>query len=350
MRELAARAVIGAIERGLLSDDIVRRLIRRLLKQRVDIFSQDSPSDVERVVADFVAMQSSSPVAESTDIANDQHYEVPAEFFLKMLGPRLKYSCCEWSQSTTLSEAENEALSTVCERAEVADGMHLLELGCGWGSLTLWLAEKYPEARMTAVSNSNSQREFIIRRAEEMGVASRLNVVTCDMNSFQTENNQFDRVLSIEMFEHMRNYSVLLERASNWLKPEGKLFVHIFCHQTHPYVFETEGALNWMGRHFFSGGIMPSWNLFYSHCQHLAVEDKWKVCGKQYSQTLDAWLQQMDENHDRIMEIFSNTYGQQNATRWFMRWRVFLMACSELFGYSGGDEWHVAHYRLSRSH
>ncbi len=346
MRELIARRVIRLIEHGFVPDAVTRRMIYGLCDHRVRQFSRVSDAEVEKMKAEFVAMQSASPIAESTELANEQHYEVPAEFFVKILGPRLKYSCCSWQNGVTdLADAEYQSLQLTCQRAGLADGMRVLELGCGWGSLTLWIAEHFPNVRITAVSNSNSQRNFIRRRAGELGFDDRVSVLTCDMNEFQT-SEKFDRVISIEMFEHMRNYQLLLERIASWLETDGRLFVHIFCHRNQPYVYETEGELNWMGRHFFSGGIMPSEDLLAMHGRNLSIERQWRVSGIDYGRTLDAWLERLDCNRDDVLNLFRDTYGDSNAYRWMMRWRVFLMACSELFRYGGGTEWFVSHYLM----
>jgi cyclopropane-fatty-acyl-phospholipid synthase len=321
-------------ERRWLPDWLIRRGIRRLLAQRA--------AAAQASIDDFVRKLETSPIADQTPAANRQHYEVPAEFFRGFLGPRMKYSSGLWpTPTTTLAESEDAMLRLSCERAEIVDGMDLLELGCGWGSLSLWLATQYPKSRILAVSNSQSQRAYIETTARSRGFTN-LEVRTCDMNDFDP-GRRFDRVLSVEMFEHMRNYAVLLRRIAGWLKPDGKLFVHIFCHQRAAYTFDDDesGDENWMGRHFFSGGIMPSEDLLGRFQADLRLERTWQVDGTHYARTLDAWLANLDRLGDQALATPSNC---EDPRRMLQRWRMFLMACAELFGYRGGGEWYVAHY------
>jgi cyclopropane-fatty-acyl-phospholipid synthase len=283
-----------------------------------------------------------SPIALETDTANDQHYELPPAFFEIALGRHLKYSGCYWPEGIeSLDAAEAAALEQTCERAGIRDGMRVLDLGCGWGSLSLWIAEKFPECRITSVSNSAPQGDFIRERARERGLRN-IDVLTADMNTFQIAQT-FDRIVSVEMFEHMRNYSALLERVASWLEPDGKLFVHIFCHREHPYFFEDLGTGDWMARHFFTGGLMPSERLMEEFSGALALEERWRVNGRHYEKTALAWLGNMDRNRGRILVIFAETYGKADAERWFQRWRMFFLACAELFGYGDGEEWFVSH-------
>jgi cyclopropane-fatty-acyl-phospholipid synthase len=287
------------------------------------------------------------PIALVPDLVNTQHYEVPAAFFEQVLGPHRKYSACWWGEGTSsLQHAEANALEITCERASLEDGQDILELGCGWGSLSLWMAERYPRARITAVSNSGSQRAFIEARAEEAGLTN-LRVITTDMNELATEQ-RFDRVVSVEMFEHMRNWRLLFERVHDWLRPGGRLFMHIFCHRSTPYFFEDRGPTDWMSRHFFSGGLMPSDALPLRLQDELKLRQRWRWHGRHYERTLNAWLANMDVRRAAILPILAETYGRQDAELWWQRWRVFFMACAELFGYGKGQQWWVSHYLFER--
>jgi cyclopropane-fatty-acyl-phospholipid synthase len=335
-------------ERRLLPDAVVRRGMRRLMRQRlheqrlVERRSDRSSADA------FAAAMRQAPVAVATDDANRQHYELPAEFFATVLGPYLKYSSCFWREETRdLADAEEEMLELTCERAGVDDGMDILDMGCGWGSLSLWIAQHYPDCRVLAVSNSRSQARFIRERCAEIGI-DRVEVVTADMNDFDTRR-RFDRVLSVEMFEHMRSWPRLFERIAGWLEPDGAFFQHVFCHRRYPYLYEDRGAGDWMARHFFTGGIMPSVDLPRRFPDHLEVVEQWRVNGVHYSRTLEAWLEAMDGNRQRLMPVFRATY-RNGAERWFARWRMFFMACSELFRFNGGDEWFVAHTLMRPRH
>jgi cyclopropane-fatty-acyl-phospholipid synthase len=339
---------IELMERGWVPDGLVRRGIRGLLRERLQEEAPAEGESREARLGRFISVLKDSPIALHTDAANDQHYEIPAAFYQYALGARRKYSGALWEEGTeTLDAAEDAMLELYGERAELADGQDILELGCGWGSLTLWMAERYPGSRITAVSNSASQRAYI----ESLATTRRLSnvrVITEDMNAFEAPGT-YDRVVSIEMFEHMRNYRELLRRVSTWLKDDGKLFVHIFSHRDLAYPFETDGAKNWMGRYFFTGGIMPSHDLLMRFNDHLTVEADWVVNGKHYRDTAEAWLQNLDANRERVMPILEEVYGRRDAARWYRRWRVFFMACAELFGYRDGREWGVSHYRFVKT-
>ena len=334
-------------ERGLLPDALVRLGIRRLCAQRLrEEHAHDSVAAWLRFRAHLDALRE-SPVALHTDAANAQHYELPPRFFELCLGKRLKYSSCYFPRGNeTLEQAEEAMLALYAERAQLADGQDVLELGCGWGSLTLWMAQHFPQSRITAVSNSRPQREFIERRCLESGFEN-VRVITQDVNRLQLERAHFDRVVSIEMFEHMRNYDTLLGRIASWLKPGGKLFVHIFCHRELMYPFETHGDDNWMGRYFFTGGLMPSADTLLWFQRDLAIEQQWRLSGTHYQKTANAWLVNQDANRARVLDVLGVAYGAQ-APIWNQRWRMFWMACAELFGYRGGNEWLVSHYRFSR--
>ena len=335
---------IEIAERGWVPDWLVRVGIRRLLARRLNERRSADPSMDRQQATELVDELRQSPLALNTDDANEQHYEVPAEFFELVLGPRLKYSCCHFSQpSMGLANAEEEMLRLTCERAQIEDGMDILELGCGWGSLTLWMAEQFPNSNVTAVSNSNGQRQLIQQRCRQKGIEN-VRIITADMRDFTTDE-RFDRVVSIEMFEHMRNYELLMKRISSWLTPEGKLFVHIFCHREMSYLFETEGASNWMGRHFFTGGIMPSEDLLLNFQDDVSIEDRWIVNGIHYAHTCEAWLDRLDEYRSEVNEVFENLVGKKREARIAVqRWRMFFMACAELFKYNEGKEWYVAHH------
>ncbi len=338
-------STIALAEAALIPDPLLRLGIRRLLARRLRELQRAAATRGPSFVADFAAQLRTSPLAVSTDAANAQHYEVPPEFFVHALGPRLKYSACLFpAEQTELDEAEEAMLRLTCERAQIDEAESVLELGCGWGSLTLWLAEQYPGLKVTAVSNSRRQREFIESAAAQRGLGN-VRVITADMREFELAET-FDRVVSVEMFEHMRNYELLLARVAGWLKPEGRAFVHIFCHRDTPYLFETDGAANWMGRHFFTGGMMPSVDLLAEFDRDLRIEEQWRVGGHHYWRTCEAWLANVDSNREAILARFREDLSPREARRNLQRWRMFFMACGELFRYRGGEEWFVAHYRL----
>jgi cyclopropane-fatty-acyl-phospholipid synthase len=347
MSNIAAKAV-GWTETGLVPDSVVRAGIRRLLEsKRREIHS----GDVEYAAAEtnrFVAMMDASPIALVPDKANEQHYEVPAEFFAEVMGEHLKYSCCYWGRDVgDLAEAEARALEITVERAGIEDGMKVLDLGCGWGSLSLWIAEHFPNASVTSVSNSRSQRDFVAARAREREIAN-IEVIACDMNDFSTDA-RFDRVVSVEMFEHMRNYRELFRRIGDWLEPDGRFFLHIFCHRTTPYEYIDKGPTDWMSRHFFSGGIMPSADLPLRFPEHLRIERRWHWNGTHYTRTCNAWLAKMDARQEQIMPVLIDCYGAGAARLWWQRWRIFFMACAELFSWDEGSEWFVGHYLLRKA-
>lgn len=333
---------IKLAERCLLPDGLIRVGIRQLLSQRLNSVRHSKKTD-----EDWIAELSAKPLAEKTDAANEQHYEIPANYFQTVLGKHLKYSCGYWPEGVSSLDASEEAmLQLSCERAELRAGQSILELGCGWGSLSLWMAKHFPESRITSVSNSSSQRRYIEAQARERGIDN-LEVITCDINDFAPEG-QFDRVVSVEMFEHVRNHRKLFGQIQSWLKPGGQCFVHIFSHQNDTYLFEAQGSKDWMSRHFFSGGIMPSSKLLISAAKGtLDCEEKWHVNGNHYSKTLEAWLQKQDIHRESVMRTFRECYGD-DAKLWFQRWRIFYMACSELFAYNRGREWPVMHYRFRK--
>ncbi|MDR3418568.1 MAG: cyclopropane-fatty-acyl-phospholipid synthase [Nevskia sp.] len=340
--------VIDLCERGYIPDVLARAGMRSLMKRRlVDEANRDGEVRSQRFNT-FLDELRASPIAVETGAANAQHYEVPAEFFHLHLGPRLKYSCCLYpTGSETLAQAEEAMLALYAERAGLVDGMRILDLGCGWGSLSLWLAQKYPRSRVVGLSNSQGQREFIQKRAAERGLGN-LTILTGNIVDFEFpaggEAAGFDRVISIEMFEHMKNYGLLLAKIARWLKPDGRLFVHIFAHKLLAYHFEVLGQADWMTRYFFTGGTMPSENLLLNFQDDLRLQRQWWVDGRHYEKTANHWLAGMDAARPAIMEVFRAGYGAGEAAVWLQRWRMFYMAVAELFGYAGGNEWGVAHY------
>ncbi len=338
--------LIELCERGLIPDALVRLGIRRLCAQRLhEERADDAVAASERFRRRLDELRQ-SPVAIETDAANRQHYEVPARFFELCLGKRLKYSSCLYPRGDeTLDQAEDAMLQLYADRAELADGQRILELGCGWGSLTLWMAERYPNARITGVSNSHGQREHILAQAAQRGLRN-VEIVTCDVNRLEL-TQRFDRVVSIEMFEHLRNYATLLGRIANWMHDDATLFVHIFCHRELMYPFETDGDDNWMGRHFFTGGLMPAADTLLHFQQHLVLQQQWRLSGTHYEKTANHWLANQDANRDAVLRVLQPVYGH-GAARWHQRWRMFWMACAELFGYDGGNQWLVAHYRFAK--
>ncbi|MGB3049583.1 MAG: cyclopropane-fatty-acyl-phospholipid synthase family protein [Polyangiales bacterium] len=331
------------IERGLVPDPLLRFGIRRICQRRLWERRHAGHDALRR----HVETLRQSPVAAQPEAANEQHYEVPPGFFEAVLGPRLKYSCCTWNQGArSLADAENAALAQVQERAQLDDGQRILELGCGWGSLTLWMAESLPHSRITAVSNSHGQREFIERRARKRSLHN-VRVITADVNTLCLEGS-FDRVVSIEMFEHMRNWEALLSRIAGWLCDDGKLFVHIFAHHRYAYLYEDEGPSDWMARHFFTGGQMPSEDLLLEFQKDLVVNERWRLGGEHYAKTSNAWLANLDRHRDEAITALRTVTDDDEARSAFHRWRIFFMACAELFAYRDGCEWGVSHYLLRK--
>ena len=339
----AIRMIDSLLEKNLLPDWLLRRGIRRLLAQRI----RDESAHYNREA--YVADLKRRPLAEQTAAANEQHYEVPTRFYELCLGRRLKYSGCLYPTGReSLDQAEETMLALYAERAQLADGQTILELGCGWGSLCLYNAEKFPRARITAISNSSTQKEHIDGEAKRRGLTN-LTIVTCDINAFDTAPGQFDRVVSVEMFEHLKNYQLLFRNIARWLKPGGMLFTHIFTHHRLSYHFVPRDSTDWMSRYFFTGGQIPAHDLLPQFQDDLKLVSDWKVNGTHYQRTAEHWLQNMDAHRTEIMPLFAATYGTAHATKWWSYWRVFYLSCAELWGYRDGEEWLVSHYLFRKS-
>jgi len=341
------KKLIKLAEKGLLPDPLIRLGIKRLCGQRLsDTHTLDADA-LEKSHQQWIDLLVKSPIAIVPEKANEQHYEVPPKFFELILGASLKYSCGFWPKGiSSLDDSESEMLRLTCKRAELGDGQDILELGCGWGSLTFYMAQNFPNSKITAVSNSNDQTKFIEKKCRKLRL-NNIETINADMNNFAIDK-EFDRVVSIEMFEHMRNYDELLKRISSWLNEKGKLFVHIFSHKEVSYPFEDKSNSDWMAREFFSGGQMPSHKLLMSFPGRMRVEASWRVDGTHYAKTSRAWLEKMDNNKMAVVEVFSSTYGEKSANTWFQRWRIFFMSCEVLFGYNRGSEWGVSHYLFEK--
>ncbi len=335
-------------EQGFVPDVVIRRGIRFLTKQRLKEIHANDVEKMDELTQQFIEHMMNAPIALVPEKANEQHYEVPADFYQLSLGPNLKYSSAYWPENvTTLADAETAALQETCLHADLKEGQEILELGCGWGSLTLWMAKHYPHSNITAVSNSNSQREHIENHAKALGLEN-ISIITCDMNDFDIDKERFDRVVSVEMFEHMRNWPELYKRVASWLKPGGKFFKHIFVHHSAVYAFEDNGPSDWMSRHFFSGGIMPSDDLPLTFQDDLKFKRRWRWDGTHYEKTANAWLERMDNAEAELFPLFNKIYGENDSKKWWSRWRLFFMACAELFGYENGQQWWVSHYLFEK--
>ncbi|WP_159467517.1 cyclopropane-fatty-acyl-phospholipid synthase family protein [Dyadobacter sp. 3J3] len=331
-----------------IPDFLLRLGIRKYLKQRLDDENQGSAEYQKLYLLNFVEKLKTFPIAVNTADANEQHYEVPTPFYQYCLGKNLKYSCGFWKDGVTdINTSENDMLEITCERAELAIGQKVLELGCGWGSLSLFMSAKYPESSFTVVSNSRTQKEYIDQQAIERNIKN-LKVITADMNAFEI-NEKFDRIVSVEMFEHMRNYQLLMKKVASFLKDDGKLFVHIFTHKEYAYLFDVKDETDWMSKYFFSGGVMPSNDLLLYFNENMQIEQQWLVNGTHYAKTSKAWLDNMDAHKAEIMPLFEATYGKDKAVKWWVYWRIFYISCAELWNFNHGNEWMVSHYLFHKT-
>ncbi|MGJ4754675.1 SAM-dependent methyltransferase [Leptospira kmetyi] len=339
--------IYDLMEKDVFPDWLIRFRIRGLLADRLKQENKGSLEANQKHKIAYVDSLKKSPIAIHTKAANEQHYEVPAEFFKLVMGKHMKYSSGYWeTPNVSFDESERRMLEITCQRAKIENGMSVLDLGCGWGSLSLYLAENYPKSKITGVSNSKSQKKYIDEQAKKRGLKN-LTIVTADMNDFKI-SAKFDRLVSVEMLEHMKNYEKLFERFASFLKPKGLFFVHIFTHNRFPYAFEVIDDTDWMSRYFFTGGQMPSHDLFLYFQKDFQIQDQWVVNGNHYALTSEAWLNGMYQNREEVMRIFSETYGPGQALKWFVYWKVFFMACAELWKYKNGEEWIVSHYLFSK--
>ncbi|XBI11316.1 hypothetical protein VPH35_138401 [Triticum aestivum] len=346
--EAASRSALAALERNLLPDAVTRRLTRLLLAQRLRLgYLPSAPLQLQDLLL-FAHSLEGMPIAIETDTAKTQHYELPTTFFKLVLGKNLKYSSCYFpDDSSTLEDAEVAMLELYCERAQLQDGQSILDVGCGWGSLSVYIAKKYRNCNITGICNSTTQKAFIEEQCRENEL-SNVEIIVADISKFEMERS-FDRIISIEMFEHMKNYKALLKKISRWMKEDSLLFVHYFCHKTFAYHFEDKNDDDWITRYFFTGGTMPSANLLLYFQEDVSVVNHWLVSGTHYARTSEEWLKCMDKNIATIRPIFEKTYGRESATKWIAYWRTFFISVAELFGYNNGDEWMVAHHLFRKN-
>lgn len=345
--EMSVKIMVGSLEKNLLPDAVIRRLTRLLLASRLRSGYKPTSQLQLSDLLHFVHSLREMPIAIQTEKPKSQHYELPTSFFKLVLGKHMKYSCCYFSDEVTnLDTAEKAMLDLYCERAQLKDGHAVLDVGCGWGSLVLYIAQKYSNCRITGICNSVTQKAFIEERCSDLQLQN-VEIKVADISTFEMDGS-YDRIFSIEMFEHMKNYWDLLKKLSNWMKPDGLLFVHYFCHKAFAYHFEDVNDDDWITRYFFTGGTMPSANLLLYIQDDVSVVSHWLVDGKHYAQTSEEWLKRMDSNLGSIRPIMESTYGEDSATKWTVYWRTFFIAVAELFGYNNGDEWMVAHFLFKK--
>ncbi|KAJ4830155.1 hypothetical protein Tsubulata_042905 [Turnera subulata] len=337
------RAMLASLERNLLPDAVVRRLTRLLLASRLRSGCKPSSELQLLDLLQFVHSLKEMPIAIQTETAKAQHYELPTSFFKLVLGKNMKYSCCYFpNESSSLEDAEKAMLELYCERAKLKDGHTVLDVGCGWGSLSLFIAQKYANCKITGICNSTTQKAYIEEQCRDLQLHN-LEIIVADISTFEMEAS-YDRIFSIEMFEHMKNYGQLLNKISKWMKQDTLLFVHYFCHKAFAYHFEDINEDDWITRYFFTGGTMPSANLLLYFQDDVSIVNHWLVNGKHYSKTSEEWLKRMDKNLASIKPIMESTYGKDQSLKWTVYWRTFFIAVAELFGYNNGDEWMVAHF------
>lgn len=335
------------LKKDIIPDPLIRFGVRQLTKRRIENVKNMDVAEKEDFLMDFIQERSKGPIAINTEDANEQHYEMPSEFFDLVLGEHKKYSCAYWEEGDSLDQAEERMLELVCKRAGVEDGQRILDLGCGWGALSIHLASHFPNSLVTAMSNSSNQRIYIEEIIKRKGIKN-LEVITCDINDLVL-TEKFDRILSIEMFEHMRNYQALFGKLAEFLNERGKLFVHVFCHCQLPFTYEVKSSSDWMAKYFFTGGTMPSRDMFHFFNQDMRISKQWAINGNHYQKTLEAWLKKMDRQRNLIMPILSDREGPEESVKWWSYWRIFFMACAEFFAINEGKEYFVAHYLFEKN-